>query len=218
MICNLCPRRCGVERTPDKAGGVCAMPAWPVAARAMLHQWEEPCLVGEHGAGAVFFSGCNLRCKFCQNGVISQEGYGKPITPRRLREIFEELVEQGAACLDLVTPSHFTDAVLEALGEERWPVPVVWNCGGYESVETLKRLENRVQVYLPDLKYALTEPAKAYSGAADYPETAKAAILEMFRQTGPYRMENGQLRSGVLIRHLVSTQHSDHTDIIILHK
>ncbi len=208
MICNLCPRRCGVERTPDKAAGVCAMPTWPVAARAMLHQWEEPCLVGEHGAGAVFFSGCNLRCKFCQNGVISQEGYGKPITPRRLREIFEELVEQGAACLDLVTPTHFTDAVLEALGGERWPVPVVWNCGGYESVETLKRLENRVQVYLPDLKYALTEPAKAYSGAADYPETAKAAILEMFRQTGPYRMENGQLRSGVLIRHLVLPGHT----------
>ena len=154
MICNLCPRRCGVERTPDKAAGVCAMPAWPVAARAMLHQWEEPCLVGERGAGAVFFSGCNLRCKFCQNGVISQEGYGKPITPRRLREIFEELVEQGAACLDLVTPTHFTDAVLEALGEERWPVPVVWNCGGYESVETLKRLEGPGQVYLPDPKYA----------------------------------------------------------------
>ena len=215
MICNLCPRRCGVERTPDKAAGVCAMPAWPVAARAMLHQWEEPCLVGERGAGAVFFSGCNLRCKFCQNGVISQEGYGKPITPRRLREIFEELVEQGAACLDLVTPTHFTDAVLEALGEERWPVPVVWNCGGYESVETLKRLENRVQVYLPDLKYALTEPAKAYSGAADYPETAKAAILEMFRQTGLYRMENGQLRSGVLIRHLVLPGELENTKAVI---
>ena len=215
MICNLCPRRCGVERTPDKAAGVCAMPAWPVAARAMLHQWEEPCLVGERGAGAVFFSGCNLRCKFCQNGVISQEGYGKPITPRRLREIFEELVEQGAACLDLVTPTHFTDAVLEALGEERWPVPVVWNCGGYESVETLKRLEGRVQVYLPDLKYALTEPAKAYSGAADYPETAKAAILEMFRQTGPYRMENGQLRSGVLIRHLVLPGELENTKDVI---
>ena len=215
MICNLCPRRCGAERMPDKAGGVCAMPTWPVAARAMLHQWEEPCLVGEHGAGAVFFSVCNLRCKFCQNGVISQEGYGKPITPRRLREIFEELVEQGAACLDLVTPTHFTDAVLEALGEERWPVPVVWNCGGYESVETLKRLEDRVQVYLPDLKYALTEPAKAYSGAADYPETAKAAILEMFRQTGPYRMENGQLKSGVLIRHLVLPGELENTKDVI---
>lgn len=203
MICNLCPRRCGAERLPDRAGGVCAMPSLPVAARAMLHQWEEPCLVGEHGAGAVFFSGCNLRCKFCQNGVISQEGYGKPITPRRLREIFEELVEQGAACLDLVTPTHFTDAVLEALGGERWPVPVVWNCGGYESVETLKRLENRVQVYLPDLKYALPGPAQKYSAAEDYFEWASAAILEMFRQTGPYRMENGLLKRGVLIRHLI---------------
>lgn len=215
MICNLCPRRCGAERLPDKAGGVCAMPSLPVAARAMLHQWEEPCLVGEHGAGTVFFSGCNLRCRFCQNGIISQEGYGKTITPQRLREIFQELVDQGAACLDLVTPTHFTDAVLEALGDEPWPVPVVWNCGGYESVETLKRLEGRVQVYLPDLKYALTEPAKAYSGAADYPETAKAAILEMFRQTGPYRMENGQLRSGVLIRHLVLPGELENTKDVI---
>ena len=215
MICNLCPRRCGAERLPDRAGGVCAMPSLPVAARAMLHQWEEPCLVGEHGAGVVFFSGCNLCCKFCQNGIISQEGFGKTISTERLREIFQELVEQGAACLDLVTPTHFTDAVLEALGEERWPVPVVWNCGGYESVETLKRLENRVQVYLPDLKYALTEPAKAYSGAADYPETAKAAILEMFRQTGPYRMENGQLKSGVLIRHLVLPGELENTKAVI---
>ena len=182
----------------------------------MLHQWEEPCLVGEHGAGAVFFSGCNLRCKFCQNGVISQEGYGKPITPRRLREIFEELVEQGAACLDLVTPTHFTDAVLEALGEERWPVPVVWNCGGYESVETLKRLENRVQVYLPDLKYALSEPAARYSAAADYPQVARAAILEMYRQTGPFRLdEDGMLQRGVLIRHLILPQQGENTRRVI---
>ena len=215
MICNLCPRRCGAERLPDKAGGVCAMPSLPVAARAMLHQWEEPCLVGSHGAGAVFFSGCNLRCKFCQNGVISQEGYGKTITPRRLREIFRELVDQGAACLDLVTPTHFTGAVLEALGDGPWPVPVVWNCGGYESVETLKRLEGRVQVYLPDLKYALREPARAYSGAEDYPEIARAAIWEMFRQTGPYRMENGQLKSGVLIRHLVLPGELENTKAVI---
>ena len=191
------------------------MPSLPVAARAMLHQWEEPCLVGEHGAGAVFFSGCNLRCKFCQNGVISQEGYGKTITPQRLREIFQELVDQGAACLDLVTPTHFTDAVLEALGDEPWPVPVVWNCGGYESAETLKRLEGRVQVYLPDLKYALQEPARDYSGAADYPEIARAAIWEMFRQTGPYRMENGQLKSGVLIRHLVLPGELENTKAVI---
>lgn len=215
MICTLCPRKCGAERLPDRAGGVCAMPSLPVAARAMLHQWEEPCLVGKNGAGAVFFSGCNLRCKFCQNGIISQEGYGKPITAARLRTIFHELVEQGAACLDLVTPTHFTDAVLEALGDEPWPVPVVWNCGGYEAVETLRRLEGRVQVYLPDLKYALTEPARDYSAAADYPETAKAAILEMFRQTGPYRLENGLLTRGVLIRHLVLPGELENTKAVI---
>lgn len=215
MICDLCPRHCHAERLPEQAGGVCAMPSLPVAARAMLHQWEEPCLVGEKGAGAVFFSGCNLRCKFCQNGVISQEGYGKPVTVERLREIFRELAAQGAACLDLVTPTHFTDAVLEALGEEPWPIPVVWNCGGYERVETLRRLEGRVQVYLPDLKYALTGPAREYSAAADYPEIARAAILEMFRQTGPYRMENGLLTGGVLIRHLVLPGELENTKAVI---
>ncbi|CDC69544.1 MULTISPECIES: 4Fe-4S cluster-binding domain-containing protein [environmental samples] len=202
MICTLCPRRCGAERTDTRAGGLCGMPASPVVARAMLHQWEEPCLVGDHGAGCVFFSGCNLRCCFCQNGTISREGFGKPITVERLREIFRELIAQGAACLDLVTPSHFTPAILEALGDETWPVPVVWNCGGYESVETLRLLEGKIQVYLPDLKYALPGPAKRYSGAEDYFERASAAILEMYRQTGPYVLENGRLRRGVVIRHL----------------
>lgn len=203
MICRLCPRACGAERTDTTGGGVCRQPLMPVAAKAMLHLWEEPCLVGKHGAGTVFFSGCNLRCCFCQNGTISQGDTGKPVTPARLREIFHELIGQGAACLDLVTPTHFAPAILEALGDEPWPVPVVWNCGGYENVETLRTLEGKVQVYLPDFKYALSEPAKRYSGAADYPETAKMAILEMFRQTGPYRMENGLLTRGVLIRHLL---------------
>ncbi len=202
MICTLCPRRCGAERTDTRAGGLCGMPAAPVVARAMLHQWEEPCLVGDHGAGCVFFSGCNLRCCFCQNGTISREGFGKPISVERLREIFRELIAQGAACLDLVTPTHFTPAILEALGDEEWPVPVVWNCGGYESVETLRLLEGKVQVYLPDLKYALPGPAKRYSGAEDYFDCASAAILEMYRQTGPYVLEDGRLKRGVVIRHL----------------
>ena len=215
MICNLCPRHCGAERLPDKAGGVCAMPAWPVAARAMLHQWEEPCLVGSHGAGAVLFSGCNLRCCFCQNKPISQGEVGKVLTAERLREIFHELIGQEAACLDLVTPTHFTDAVLEALGDEEWPVPVVWNCGGYEKPETLRRLEGKVQVYLPDLKYGLSEPACKYSGAADYFDWAKRAILEMFRQTGPYRMENGLLKQGVLIRHLLLPGELENTRRVI---
>ena len=154
MICRLCPRNCGEERTETRRGGVCGMPSVPVAARAMLHLWEEPCLVGERGAGCVFFSGCNLRCCFCQNKPISQGEVGKVLTAERLREIFHELIGQEAACLDLVTPTHFTDAVLEALGDEEWPVPVVWNCGGYEKPETLRRLEGKVQVYLPDLSMA----------------------------------------------------------------
>ena len=203
MICELCPRRCKAERTEEKAGGVCGMPSLPVVAKAMLHQWEEPCLVGEHGAGTVFFSGCNLRCCFCQNGVISQEHFGKTISVERLREIFQELIDQGAACLDLVTPTHFAHAVLEALGDRDWGVPVVWNCGGYERVETLRKLDGKVQVYLPDLKYALSEPARRYSAAEDYFEVASNAIREMFRQTGPYKMEDGQLKQGVLIRHLL---------------
>ena len=203
MICKLCPRNCGAERTETKRGGVCRQPSSPVAAKAMLHRWEEPCLVGEKGAGTVFFSGCNLRCCFCQNGPISQGEVGKPITAARLREIFRELIAQGAACLDLVTPTHFTPVILEALGDELWPVPVVWNCGGYEKRSTLRLLEGKVQVYLPDLKYALPGPAKKYSAAEDYFEWASAAILEMFRQTGPYRMENGLLKRGVLIRHLI---------------
>ena len=203
MICELCPRNCGAERTETRAGGVCSQPALPVAAKAMLHQWEEPCLVGEHGAGTVFFSGCNLRCCFCQNGAISQGNVGKTITAERLRAIFRELIDRGAACLDLVTPTQFTPLILEALGEEPWPVPVVWNCGGYEKPETLSLLEGKVQVYLPDLKYAMPGPAKKYSAAEDYFEWASAAIQEMFRQTGPYKMEKGQLRSGVLIRHLI---------------
>lgn len=203
MKCTLCPRACGAERTPDRPGGVCGMPSLPVVARAMLHRWEEPCLVGERGAGAVFFSGCSLRCGYCQNRLISRGGVGKAVSVPRLREIFRELVSRGAACLDLVTPTHFTPAVLEALGEESWPVPVVWNCGGYESVFTLQQLEGKVQVYLPDLKYALPGPAGKYSAAPDYFDHAAPAIREMFRQTGPYRLENGQLKSGVLIRHLL---------------
>ena len=203
MRCNVCPRNCGAERTEIRGGGVCGQPSAPVVAKAMLHQWEEPCLVGRRGAGTVFFSGCNLRCCFCQNGPISQEGFGKTVNVERLREIFRELIGQGAACLDLVTPTHFSDAIIEALGDEDWGVPVVWNCGGYEKVETLRRLEGKVQVYLPDFKYAMAEKGKRYSAAEDYFEVASAAILEMFRQTGPYVLEEGRLKRGVLIRHLL---------------
>lgn len=214
MICNLCPRNCGAERTETKSGGFCREPSVPVAAKAMLHPWEEPCLTGACGAGTVFFSGCNLRCRFCQNRPISQEGVGKPLTPRRLREIYRELTALGAACIDLVTPTHFTPAILESLAEPL-PVPVVWNSGGYEKPETLRLLEGKVQVYLPDLKYALPGPAKTLSGAEDYFFWASRAILEMFRQTGPYQMKDGQLVSGVLIRHLILPGELENTRRVI---
>ena len=202
MICDLCPRRCGAERTEETGGGVCGMPAGLRLARAGLHFWEEPCISGTHGSGAVFFSGCCLRCSFCQNRTISAGGFGKAVSVERLREIFQELVAQGAHNLNLVTPTHFTPWILEAL-DPAPPVPVVWNCGGYERVETLRTLEGKVQIYLPDLKYALEGPAAALSAAPDYFPVARAAILEMYRQTGPYEMEDGLLKKGVVIRHLV---------------
>lgn len=214
MICTLCPRACGALRTTSESGGLCGMPLNPVVSKAMLHQWEEPCLVGDRGAGCVFFAGCNLRCCFCQNGVISQEGFGKSISIDRLREIYQELIAQGAACIDLVTPTHFTCAILESLTPPL-PVPVVWNSGGYEHPDTLRMLEGKVQIYLPDFKYALPESAKKYSGAEDYFDWASRAVLEMFRQTGPYQMENGQLRSGVLIRHLLLPGELENTRRVI---
>lgn len=203
MTCTQCPRNCGAMRTAGTSGGVCDMPSAPVVARAALHFWEEPPISGTRGAGTVFFSGCNLRCVFCQNSVISQEGYGRAVTVDRLRAIFHALIDQGAHNIDLVTPTHFTHAILEALAEPL-PVPVVWNTGGYESVETLRSLEGRVQIYLPDLKYL--DPARAgrYSAAPDYPEAATAAIREMVRQTGPCQFdENGILQRGTIIRHLL---------------
>jgi putative pyruvate formate lyase activating enzyme len=190
------------------------MPTGLVAARAALHFWEEPVISGTAGSGAVFFSGCNLKCVFCQNEPISAGGFGRTITPARLREIFEELIGRGAHNINLVSPTQFTPWICEAL-EPPLSVPVVWNSGGYESVETLQTLTGKVQIYLPDFKYALAAPAEKYSAAADYPEVAKAAILEMFRQTGPCRVEDGLMKSGVLIRHLVLPGQMENTRRVI---
>lgn len=202
MICTLCPRRCGVLRTETDGRGFCGMPTTPVVARAMLHQWEEPCISGTRGSGAVFFSGCVLRCVFCQNRQISRERFGKPVSSVWLREIFEELIDQGAHNINLVSPTPYVPAILEAL-EKPLPVPVVWNTGGYERVETLRTLEGKVQIWLPDMKYADNALAKAYSGAADYFEAASAAIREMHRQAGDCVIEDGLLKRGVIIRHLL---------------
>ena len=203
MICTLCPRNCAALRTQTEGQGFCAMPETVYLARAALHRWEEPPISGTRGAGTVFFSGCNLGCVFCQNDVISRQRLGKPVTEQRLRDIFAELIEQGAHNIDLVSPTHYAHVLTRVLSEPL-PVPVVWNTGGYESVETLRSLEGKVDVYLPDLKYVDSAPAARYSGAADYPERAKAAILEMYRQTGPIQLDgDGILQRGVLIRHLI---------------
>lgn len=204
MICTLCPRNCGVERTAESGAGVCRMGTQPKIARAALHMWEEPCISGTRGSGAVFFSGCGLRCVFCQNEAISQQGEGKIVTPARLAEIFRELEAQGAHNINLVTAAHFVPAVLEALNLYRPNIPIVYNSSGYESIETLRMLSGVVDIYLPDYKYIDPNMAAMLSGARDYPEVAFAAIAEMIRQTGaPVYDENGMMQRGTLIRHLV---------------
>ena len=202
MICTLCPRHCGAERTETEGHGFCRMSATLRIARAGLHYWEEPPVSGTNGSGTVFFSGCTLRCVFCQNHDISTGGFGREISVERLRQIFRELIDQGAHNINLVTPSHFTPWILEAL-EEPLPVPVVWNCGGYESIATLRQLAGKVDVYLPDLKYADSQLAAALSAAPDYFEVATAAIEAMVSQVGDVIMEDGLIKRGVIIRHLM---------------
>lgn len=201
MGCALCPRCCGVNRAEEM--GFCGARERVKIARAALHQWEEPCISGVRGSGTVFFSGCTLGCVFCQNQAISADGFGKEISVARLREIFEELIAAGAHNINLVTPTHFAPQILEAL-QEPLPVPVVWNTGGYERVETLRKLEGKVQIYLPDLKYVSPVLSERYSGAADYFDIASRAILEMYRQVGPCELgEDGVLRRGVVLRHMM---------------
>ena len=199
--CELCPRRCGVDRTAGERG-FCGCPDIALVAKTMLHQWEEPALAGSGGSGAIFFGGCTLGCKYCQNRAISGGPVGQSVDPVGLRAMMEDLIAQGAENIDLVTPTHFLPTLLPTL-ERPLPVPVVYNCGGYERAEMLQALEGKVDIYLPDLKYADNGLARALSGAGDYFETATAAIREMFRQTGPVRWDGERLRGGVIIRHLI---------------
>ena len=204
--CTLCPRACGVDRSQGQLG-FCGMGETVTAARAALHFWEEPPISGERGSGAVFFSGCSLDCDFCQNTEISHGKFGREITTERRREIFEHLISQGAHNINLVTATHFLPRILPAL-TPKLPVPVVYNCGGYERVETLKLLEGKVDIYLPDLKYAEGDLAKRLSHAPDYFPVATKALLEMYRQVGPCRFDGeGMLQKGMIIRHLVLPGH-----------
>ena len=202
--CTLCPRACGVVRGEREGRGVCGVGLLPKIARAGLHMWEEPCISGTRGSGAVFFSGCGLRCIFCQNEAISHGGAGEYVRPARLAEIFRELEAQGAHNINLVTAAQFVPAVIEALEIYRPDIPIVYNSSGYERIETLRMLEGYIDIYLPDYKYIDPQMAKLLSGAEDYPDVALAAIREMARQTGPavYDAEGIMMR-GTQIRHLV---------------
>ena len=199
--CNLCPRKCGVDRTAGQKG-FCGMSDQLKIARAAAHYWEEPVISGSFGSGTVFFSGCTLGCAFCQNTEISHEHRGKEISSARLRELFEQLIDEGVQNINLVTATHFLPSVLPAL-YPKLPVPVVYNCGGYESVETLKQLEGLVDIYLPDMKYSDNRLAKQLSKAPDYVETASAAILEMYRQVGPVQIRDDIMQKGMILRHLI---------------
>ena len=199
--CDLCPRKCYVNRMAGETG-YCRCPAEAVVAKTMLHKWEEPALAGSGGSGAIFFGGCTLGCAYCQNRDISRKPVGKPVDSAELRAMMEELIAEGAENIDLVTPTQYLPTILPAL-EKKLPVPVVYNCGGYERVETIKMLEGKVDIYLPDLKYADNRLAKALSGAPDYFQVATAAIKEMVRQTGPVQWEGEKVVKGTIIRHLI---------------
>ena len=199
--CALCPRRCGVDRGRGELG-FCRCPDTALVAKAMVHKWEEPVLAGDGGSGTVFFGGCTLGCRYCQNRAISGGPVGKPVNSRQLREIFLDLIAQGAENIDLVTPTHFLPTILPAL-EPGLPVPVVYNCGGYERVETLASLAGKIDIYLPDLKYGPNDLGARLSGAEDYFAVATQAIREMVRQTGPVRWEGEKITRGTVIRHLI---------------
>ncbi len=207
MHCQLCPRKCDAVRTEsENLNGFCQMPLQPKIARAALHYWEEPCISGKNGSGTVFFSGCTLRCVYCQNAEISAHNCGKTISVQRLAEIFKELEESGAHNINLVTPTHFVLSIIEALNIYRPNIPIVYNSSGYENIDTLKMLEKYIDIYLLDFKYMSCERARAFSIAADYPQVCKAAVLEAVRQQPNCIFEDGMMKKGVILRHLLLPQ------------
>ncbi|MBQ3852077.1 MAG: radical SAM protein [Lachnospiraceae bacterium] len=204
--CTLCPRRCHADRTGGGTG-FCKMTSELKAAKAYLHMWEEPCITGEHGSGTVFFSGCNMKCIFCQNSELSLNGFGKVITSEELAGTFIRLQEKKASNINLVTGVCFIPHIINAVAiarERGLTIPVLYNSSGYESVDSLKMLCGSIDIYMPDMKYISPESASEYSSCGDYPETAKKAIAEMFTQTGPaVTGEDGLMKKGVIVRHMV---------------
>lgn len=219
MACNICPRDCSADRAQGQLG-FCRAPDEFLVAKSMIHNWEEPCIAGEHGAGTVFFSGCNLRCLYCQNIDISRGDKGALTTDGELEVMIFDLTEQGAECVEFVTPTHYTKRLARILEriKPKLSVPVVWNSGGYESVESLRMLDGLVDVYLPDFKYFDGEVARAYSSASDYLEVATEALGEMLRQTGKPQFDGrGMMRCGVLVRHLVLPSHRNDSIAVLKH-
>lgn len=202
MNCSICPRKCNADR--ENSVGFCKSPAEFRLARAALHFWEEPCISGENGSGTVFFSGCNLKCVYCQNYEISIENKGVVVDDSRLIEIFKSLIEQGAENINLVNPTHYADRLANLFEKWHCPVPVVYNTSGYESAQTLKMLDGIVDIYLTDFKYIRPDKAQKYSNAPDYPEVAKNALAEMKRQVQGYAFDSRSvMQKGVIVRHLV---------------
>lgn len=208
MNCSICPRKCNADR--ENSVGFCKSPAEFRLARAALHFWEEPCISGENGSGTVFFSGCNLKCVYCQNYEISIENKGIVVDDSRLIEIFKSLIEQGAENINLVNPTHYADRLANLFEKWHCPVPVVYNTSGYESAQTLKMLDGIVDIYLTDFKYIRPDKAQKYSNAPDYPEVAKNALAEMKRQVQGYAFDSrGVMQKGVIVRHLVLPQNTN---------
>ena len=208
--CNLCPRNCKVNRTSSL--GFCLAPQNPKVARAALHFWEEPCISGSRGSGTVFFSGCNLKCVYCQNIEISKKAFGKEITSQRLAEIFLELQDMGAHNINLVSPTPYVPQIIEAIDlvRDRLHIPFVYNTGGYESVSTIKLLDGYIDIFLTDIKYHSAELSDSYSGAKDYFTHSIAAAKKMIQQVGPPQFDqDGILKSGVIIRHLCLPGHRE---------
>ncbi len=209
-ICNACPRKCNVERNIGEfSRGFCKMPYNAVLARASLHLWEEPVISGVRGSGAIFFSGCNLRCVFCQNYEISHENFGKQVSKSEFIDIVKRLENQGAHTINLVNPTHFVPFIKEVFSEYKPSVPVVYNTGGYDDVESIRSLHGLIDVYLPDLKYFDSDVSKKYSNAENYFEKASKAVLEMQRQVGKSVIKDGIMQKGMIIRHLVLPKNTD---------
>lgn len=210
MICNSCPRNCNAQRIENEySKGFCKMSYNAVVARAALHFWEEPVISGKNGSGAIFFSGCSMKCIFCQNLKISHKNYGKMISKGEFIDIIKSLEAQGANNINLVNPTHFVPFIREALSEYKPNIPVVYNSGGYDKVESLKTLDGLIDVYLPDLKYFDSDISKKYSVCPDYFKYASSAVLEMKRQVKDDVIENGIMKKGLIIRHLVLPKNTD---------